>query len=126
MTQTLSKHRIFTIAICALAGLLAPVLPGCHKEAPATEAIEGMWKQQSTPYAYYQFTDGRCIRQVIDFEKEVWRNEYAYTVDGHALNMVDLFSGKRDTWHLVYTDENSVTVQMESSPIKVTMKRYPQ
>ena len=63
---------------------------------------------------------------MIDFEKEVWRNEYAYTVDGHALNMVDLFSGKRDTWHLVYTDENSVTVQMESSPIKVTMKRYPQ
>ena len=126
MKQPTPIDKAISFAIGILIGLAIQAIPGCHKEDPAAEVIDGMWKQQSTPYAYYQFTDGRCIRQVIDFEKEVWRNEYAYTVDGHALNMVDLFSGKRDTWHLVYTDENSVTVQMESSPIKVTMKRYPQ
>lgn len=113
-------------ALFAFAALhTANTVQGCHKEPTTAEQLLGLWKQTTTPYAYYQFTNGRCIRQIIDLNTEIWRNEYAYTVDGDNLNVVELLTGQPDAWH-VTINGSSATIQPASSPLQITLKRFPQ
>lgn len=87
------------------------------------EQIEGLWRQETSPFWYYHFSDGLLHQSIIDFQiPNLVEHYYGFRTKQDTIFLRDMLGNNDRVWTVLFKTDSTATLTDVTGDIRPQYK----
>ena len=114
----LENYTFLSMAFIVIVGLIwLTITEGCRDQYGAefypkdAEQVEGLWRQETSPFWYYHFSDGLLHQSIIDFQiPNLVEHYYGFRTNQDTIFLRDMLGNNDRVWTVLFKTDSTATL----------------